>query len=139
MSSPELAAITSDSERIMWNRANPSFLPTFPQAELRSEAVEETQINLEAALETDTESPPSEPTSGQAPPPAVNTSISSPMINTELKVATGEMVIQEAKCILVEQAGPSMQKAAGNALSDAFFGRFEETNTGLRDASYYFV
>lgn len=48
------------------------------------------------------------------------------------------MVIEEARRIFAEQDGPSMQKAAEEALSDVFFCGSEEANTGFENAFYCF-
>lgn len=54
----DLAAITSDPERIMRDRGNLSYPATFRQAEMRSEAMQEPEVTLEATLESVTEGPP---------------------------------------------------------------------------------
>lgn len=45
----------------------------------------------------------------------------------------------ESKCMFVERAGPSIQEAAEEKLSDIFFVGFKRANTGLLNASYYFI
>lgn len=73
VSNAKLAKMTSESERIMGNRAGKSFLKTFHDAELKS------------ILGSVTEGPTFKPNTGLAPVAAVNSFISNPFIATELK------------------------------------------------------
>lgn len=50
-----------------------------------------------------------------------------------------EMVRRKTKRICNKQAGPSIQEAVEDTLSDNFIGRFEKAKTELKSASYYFV
>lgn len=115
--------------------ANLSFLTTFSQAELSGELVQEPQESLEASVESNTEGSSFKSTTGQAPEPSDNTSISDPFIITELKSAVRGRIIQEEKHIFEEQVGQWVQKVAEDAPSDAFFGGFKKVNTGIRNAS----
>lgn len=136
----ELAAMKGESERIMWNRANPSFQTTFIQAELRSEAVQELEKNLGASLESDIDKGlPFKPTIGQDPTLAFNSSIFIAVITTARKDARREVSIEKARRIFTEQTGISMQKEAEEALSKVFFGGFEEAKAGFKNAFYNFV
>lgn len=49
------------------------------------------------------------------------------------------MAILEAQRIFATQAGPSIQKAAEDDLSDTIFGALEEASTRLQNASFFFV
>lgn len=107
VSHSELTKMKCDPERNMRNRANPSCLTTFRRAKLWSEAVQEPKVSLEAALSKDTEGPPSEPTTVQAPVTAVSPAIANP-IAMEPKDAMRETAIQETNAKFAEYAGPSM-------------------------------
>lgn len=50
-----------------------------------------------------------------------------------------KMVKEKAKRIFAEQTGPSKRKALEEVLSDIFIVRFEEANTGSKNASSYFI
>lgn len=50
-----------------------------------------------------------------------------------------ELPIQEAKYFLAELADLWKQKVEEDVLSNAFFSALEEANTGLNNASCYFV
>lgn len=138
VSTPELAAMTSEPELIMRNHANALFLAPFCQAELKCEAVQEPKECLELPPDSDIENPPSKPIK-LARAPAVNPSNSNPLITTESIEAMLKMAIEESFCIFTKQIGSSMQKEADKALSDVDFGGFEEAITGFTNASNYFV
>lgn len=87
VSNPELAAMKSDPESIMQNRANLSIQTIFRQARLKSKAVHEPKIRIEASLESDSDGPLSKPTFGLAPAPAITPFIFKLLITTELKGA----------------------------------------------------
>lgn len=50
----------------------------------------------------------------------------------QTKDAMREMAILDAKRLIAEHAGSSTRKTADDALPDAYFGRFDEANTGLK-------
>lgn len=91
VSNPGLTAMMSP-KRIMRNGTNLSFLTTYRQMKLRSEAVQKPEAILEDGLESIFECPTFKPTTRPAPAPSVIRSISDPFITSKLKDAMREMV-----------------------------------------------
>lgn len=104
--SQELAATTSNPERIMCNRDSPSNLKILRQAELRRRTLQIPEASIEAAHESDNEGSPFTPTAGQDPTPAFNPFISSRSLAPELKSTMKKAADGKTILIIAEPFGP---------------------------------
>lgn len=120
----------------MQSRAYSLFHSTFRNSEFKEEAVQDQENSLEAALESDIESPLFKMDTGHATAPAINPSLSKPPLTLKPINTMRKMDYEESKCIFAVEAGPNVKTSAKEAPSDIFYVVIDEANTGLKISSY---